>query len=115
MPLLQSESMHFYQFTCFKDNAPKAIQKFGALGSVQFVDLNKGEQAFNLTYAREVQRCQDTLRNLMILVKESEDWGVVMKAPVGVEEMEEGMRRVESEPGQTNSSLFDDVEEEIQK
>lgn len=41
MGLLRSDNMHFYQFTCLKDDSSKVIEEMGEMESVEFVDLNK--------------------------------------------------------------------------
>ena len=38
--------MELYQATMTKDDAWHIMNEFGKLGSVHFVDLNKGEQSF---------------------------------------------------------------------
>ncbi|CAI2384160.1 unnamed protein product [Moneuplotes crassus] len=115
MSLLRSESMHLYQFTCFKDNAPKAMLKFGALDCIQFIDLNKREQSFNLVYGKEIKRCEETLRNLQILIQESSAWKIPMTTPKTIQELEKALTKIQAKPGQTNSAIFDDIEEEIRK
>jgi hypothetical protein len=47
----RSEDMDMYQITMAKDDAWFIMNELGGLGSVHFVDLNKGEQAFSLPYA----------------------------------------------------------------
>jgi hypothetical protein len=48
--------MYFYRFSCFKDNACKVISELGKLESLDFVNLNRGEQPFNLPYAHTIKR-----------------------------------------------------------
>ncbi len=38
--------MELYQVTMTKDDAWHIMNEFGNLGSVHFIDLNKGEQSF---------------------------------------------------------------------
>jgi hypothetical protein len=47
-----------------KDDAWYIINEMGSLGSVHFVDLNKGEQSFSLPYASQLKRCDETLRRI---------------------------------------------------
>ena len=47
-----------------KDDAWYIINEIGSLGSVHFVDLNKGEQSFSLPYALQLKRCDETLRRI---------------------------------------------------
>lgn len=92
----------------------KAVERFGNLESIQFIDLNRGEQTFNLPYGHQIKRCEEALRDLMILTRECRNWDVHLEGPVNIEEMEDCIRRIEKEAGQTNSALFDDIEEEVQ-
>lgn len=56
MGIFRSEDMHFYTFTCFKDNAWRVLNELGKLSSCDFVDMNKGEQVFNLPYGHTLKR-----------------------------------------------------------
>lgn len=47
----RSEDMELYQVTMPKDDVWYIMNEFGNLGSVHFIDLNKGEQSFLLPYA----------------------------------------------------------------
>lgn len=53
-----------YQVTMPKDDAWFIMNELGNLGSVHFMDLNKGEQTFHLPYANQIRRCDETLRRL---------------------------------------------------
>ena len=50
--------------TMAKDDAWFIMNELGSIGSVHFVDLNKGEQAFSLPYAGQIRRCDESLRRL---------------------------------------------------
>jgi hypothetical protein len=56
--------MQMYQMTMPKDDAWFIMNEMGNLGSVHFIDLNKGEQAFNLPYSSQIKRCDETLRRI---------------------------------------------------
>lgn len=56
--------MEMYQVTMPKDDAWYIMNEFGNLGSVHFIDLNKGEQTFTLPYANQIKRCDEGLRRI---------------------------------------------------
>ena len=56
--------MEMFQVTMPKDDAWYIMNELGNLGVVQFVDLNKSEQPFHLTYATQIRRCDEALKKL---------------------------------------------------
>lgn len=57
--------MELYQVTMPKDDAWFIMNALGAAeNSVHFVDLNKGEQTFNLPYNQQLRRCDESLRRI---------------------------------------------------
>lgn len=47
-----------------KDDAWFIMNALGNLGSVHFVDLNKGEQTFHMPYANQLRRCDESIRRI---------------------------------------------------
>lgn len=48
--IFRSEDMEMYQVTMPNDDAWYLMNEMGTLGSLHFMDLNKGEQPFHLPY-----------------------------------------------------------------
>ena len=115
MSILRSEDMDFYHFTCLKDNVNLVIDKLGDLGNMDFVDLNKGEQPFNLPFGHTVKRCEETLKNLSILSSECSKWGINLSAPKGIDEMKQVVKILQDEMQKTETSFFDTIEDEVKK
>jgi hypothetical protein len=61
----RSEDMEMYQITMPKDDAWYIMNELGGLGTVHFLDLNKGEQTHHLPYANQIRRCDETLKRLL--------------------------------------------------
>ena len=57
--------MQLYQVTIPKDDAWDVMNQLGNLSLVHFIDLNKGEQPFNLPYTAQIKRCEETERKIM--------------------------------------------------
>jgi V-type H+-transporting ATPase subunit a len=110
MGIFRSEDMFFYQFTCLKDNAWKVIHELGDLNGVDFIDLNSGEQTFNLPYGQTIKRCEEVLRNLTMLEEECGNWEISLKAPKTTASMGEAIKLLEHEMKKTSSSFFDQIE-----
>lgn len=115
MGFFRSEDMYFYQFTCFKDNAWKVINELGKLKSLDFVDLNKGEQSFNLPYGHTLKRCEEVLRNLLILELECKNLEITLKGPKSTHEFNETVSALEASLKKTHSSFFDEIESSIKE
>jgi V-type H+-transporting ATPase subunit a len=56
--------MSLHEITIPKDNAWEIMNELGSLSALHFIDLNKNEQPFNLTYASNLKRCEDTERKI---------------------------------------------------
>jgi hypothetical protein len=41
------------------------MDSLGGLNAAHFINLNKGEQPFNLPYANLIKRCEETERRLL--------------------------------------------------
>jgi V-type H+-transporting ATPase subunit a len=50
------------------DDAWYIMNELGNLGIVQFVDLNRNEQTFHLTFANQIRRCDEALKKLQYLI-----------------------------------------------
>jgi len=56
MGIFRSEDMDLYEITIPKDNAWEIMNKIGDIGIMHFINLNKDEQVFNLTFAPFIKR-----------------------------------------------------------
>lgn len=56
--------MALYEISIPKDNAWDIMNELGNLNCLHFIDLNKNEQVFNLTYAGIIKRCEDSERRI---------------------------------------------------
>jgi len=63
--LVRSEDMNLFQVTIPKDDAWDVMNILGHLDAAHFINLNKGEQPFNLPYCHQIRRCEETERRLL--------------------------------------------------
>ena len=57
--------MTLYQLTVPKDDSWDIMNQLGSLDLAHFINLNKGEQSFNLPYANLIKRCEETERRIL--------------------------------------------------
>ena len=57
--------MTLYQITIPKDEAWVVMDTLGHQNVAHFVNLNKGEQPFNMPYANQIKRCEETERRIL--------------------------------------------------
>jgi vacuolar-type H+-ATPase subunit I/STV1 len=57
--------MQLYEITIPKDDAWEVMNALGKEEVVHFIDLNKGEQVFNLPYQAQISRCEETQRRIL--------------------------------------------------
>ena len=68
----RSEDMTLYYIAVPKDDAWDVMNQLGNLNVAHFIDLNKGEQPFNLPYANEIKRCEETERRILYSLSSSD-------------------------------------------
>jgi hypothetical protein len=57
--------MTLYQITMPKDDSWDVMNQLGGLHMAHFLNLNHEEQPFNLPYAGQIKRCEETERRLL--------------------------------------------------
>jgi V-type H+-transporting ATPase subunit a len=70
MGLFRSEDMDLYEITIPKDNAWEIMNKLGDIGCMHFINLNKEEQVFSLTFAPFIKRCEETEKRISFIEQE---------------------------------------------
>jgi len=60
------------------------MNQLGNLNLAHFIDLNKNEQVFNLPYATQVKRCEETERRLMNLLNECKSSRIPIVKPKNI-------------------------------
>ena len=113
MGIFRSDDMYFYKFTCFKDNSWKVLNELGKIDSLDFIDLNTNEQAFNLPYGNTLKRCEEVLRNLIVLQLECKKLGVRLSGPASIDQFEHTIELLEDDMKKTASSFFDYIEDNV--
>lgn len=88
MGLLRSEDMSLYEITIPKDYAWDIMNRLGHTETLHFIDLNKDEQAFNLTYAEQIKRAELTLRKIQFIIGECQKTKVEGERPSSAHELE---------------------------
>jgi hypothetical protein len=61
----RSEDMFLYKIVIAKDNSWEVMNELGRLNFLHFLDMNKDEQVFKLTYADTLRRVEETYRRIM--------------------------------------------------
>lgn len=57
--------MTLFQLRVPKDDAWDVMNLLGELDVAHFINLNKNEQPFNLPYANQIKRCEETERRIL--------------------------------------------------
>ena len=70
MGFFRSEDMLLFEISFPKDSAWEIMNKVGQYDCLHFIDLNKNEQVFNLRYAADIKRCDETEKRLSFLIQE---------------------------------------------
>jgi V-type H+-transporting ATPase subunit a len=59
MNLLRSEDIHLVKLAMTKNSAYDIMYNLGKLEALQIIDLNRGEQVYNLVFSKEVKQCHE--------------------------------------------------------
>lgn len=78
--------MELYRVTIPKDDAWKVVESLGNLDVAHFIDMNKGEQPFNLPYASRIKLCDEAERRLAFLLSKCKEHHIPIKKPESVEQ-----------------------------
>ncbi|CAI2384062.1 unnamed protein product [Moneuplotes crassus] len=116
MDFFRSATMDLYEVSIPKDNAWEAMDLFGKLNSLHFVNLNKNEQVFNLTYASRVKRCDEAMRKLStILESEANRIKLPMYIPSNLDNFRAAVKIQSRLRNRSSQAIFEIIEEDIQK
>mmetsp|Transcript_19651 Transcript_19651/g.14365 ORF Transcript_19651/g.14365 Transcript_19651/m.14365 type:complete len:86 (-) Transcript_19651:1368-1625(-) len=85
MGFFRSEDMTLYQITVPKDDIWEIMNAIGNLNLAHFVDLNKGEQPFNLPYTGQIKRCEEAERRLLNIMAECNTLRVPIQKPKSID------------------------------
>jgi hypothetical protein len=72
MSHFRSSEMHLYKICVSKDNAWKQIHLLGDTKLIHFININKNKQPFNLPYTQQLKRCDEILKNVQILMENTQ-------------------------------------------
>lgn len=115
MGLFRSEDMDLYEITIPKDNAWEIMNKLGDIGVMHFINLNKEEQVFNLTFAPFIKRCEETEKRISFIEQECKRHNVPMKKPASVQEFLNNMNTMQSQMKKSGNMFFESIEEDIKQ
>jgi len=115
MGLFRSEDMSLYEISVPKDNAWDIMNVLGKLNSLHFIDLNVGEQAFNLTFATWVKRCDDTLRRISSIKEECVRLNVDLKKPKNASAFLDNIDAMYRNRKKSSSLYFEEIEGKIKE
>lgn len=87
----------------------------GKIDLAHFLDLNKGEQPFNLPYANQIRRCDETERRILFLINKCKENRIKINKPKNVDVFSRNIGAIESDKKKGHDLLFDAIEEEVHK
>ena len=96
-----------------KDDAWFIMNSLGMLGSVHFMDLNKGEQTFHLPYTSQLRRCDETLRRIDIMASECKKLKIKVPKVGSVENFQTALDKVKHDRRKAENVLLDEVEQDV--
>ena len=121
--------MEMYQVTMPKDDAWYIMNELGNLGVVQFMDLNKNEQPFSLTYALQIRKMWWSTQKTSVIIPtafqisimsyysmllvECKNFKVKLVKPRTVKGFLDNLNTYKTEKRKAENVLLDEVESDI--
>jgi len=112
--VFRSEKMELYRVTIPKDDAWKVVESLGNLDVAHFIDMNKGEQPFNLPYASRIKLCDETERRLAFLLTKCKEHHIKINKPASVQDFSHNIGSIEKEKRKAMHLLFDAIDQDVQ-
>jgi V-type H+-transporting ATPase subunit a len=113
MGIFRSEDMTLFQIRVPKDDAWDVMNQLGGLDIAHFINLNKGEQPFNLPYANQIKRCEETERRLLYILGRCKDLGVPVNKPRDIESFLSSLNDIRTQRKRAANLLFEAIENDI--
>lgn len=98
-----------------KDSSYETMKTLGRLECVSFIDLNMHEQVYDLPFASEVKRCNETLRRIENIENECERLNVPLKSPSTINEYYMAKDGLTSVMQVAEHRMFDSMEKEVKE
>lgn len=105
--------MQLYEIAIPKDNAWDIMNELGNLSCMHFVDLNKNEQVFNLTYAPTIKRCEDADRKITYLMGECKKFGVKIRQPDDIKSFLSTITTLITQKKKAANLFFEEIESDV--
>jgi vacuolar-type H+-ATPase subunit I/STV1 len=105
--------MEMYRLTIQKDDAWKVTEMLGNLDVAHLIDLNKGEQSFNLPYSNRIRLCDETERRLLYLIGKCKEHRLRVNKPEDAEAFSENINQVSREKKKAIHLLYDAIENDV--
>jgi hypothetical protein len=83
------------------------------LDIAHFINLNKGEQPFNLPYANQIKRCEETERRLLYILGRCKDLGVQVNKPKDIESFLSSLNDIRTQRKRAANLLFEAIENDV--
>ncbi|CAI2384126.1 unnamed protein product [Moneuplotes crassus] len=112
MGIFRSEDMDLYEIHIPKDAAWEVMNRLGDIGIMHFINLNKDEQVFNLTYAPFIKRCEETDKRITLIEQECKRHHVSIVKPKSVQEFLWSINNLQ-ESNKSGELFFESIEQDI--
>lgn len=113
MGIFRSEDMTLFQIRVPKDDAWDVMNQLGVLDVAHFINLNKGEQPFNLPYANQIKRCEETERRLLYILGQCKGLGVPVNKPRDIESFLACLNDIRTARKRAANLLFEAIENDV--
>ena len=112
----RSQDVDLYQVTFAKDSAwPFLVELGSSARCLQFVDLNRNEQSFNLPYTPQIKLCEETLSRLKYLIDECGKAHIDLNKPRDLQQFNQSLHKLTMSRQTSEGVIFDQIAKDVKE
>ena len=102
--------------TLAKDSAwPFLVEMGSEARCIQFVDLNRNEQSFNLPYTPQIKACDETLQKLKYLIDECGKAHITLNKPRDLNQFNQSLHKLTLSRQTSEAVIFDQIAKDVKE
>ena len=120
----RSEDMTLFQIRVPKDDAWEVMNHLGEMDIAHFINLNKTEQPFNLPYANQIKRSEETERRILYypffilffdsyILDQCKTMGIKIVKPADIKSFLDSLKDISKHKKKAANLLFEEIENEM--
>lgn len=91
------------------------MNALGEAGCLHFIDVNRGEQTFNLPFAKQIKKCDDSLRQIEAFEQACQTYGIKIETIKSKAEFQSAIVEIAKNLGKSQQLMLEPIQLEVEK